>query len=110
MNEETREIEIKSHKDWVVVSINNRVDSFNYQDLTAKTDGAIRDGKNLAFDLGKARFLSLPSIKYMSLLAESLLAEGRQVALVAPSEKIKRQIHVYASLEKMKLFRTEQDL
>lgn len=111
MSEDLREILVKNQNEWVIVSINNRIDSFNCDELMSTLDAVMRESqKNLAFDLGKVKFLSLPSIKYMSSLADSLQRFGRQVALVAPSEKLKRQIYVYAGLDNIKLYRSEQEL
>lgn len=110
MDAELRQIDVKNVKNWVVVSISDRVDSFNHSELADKIQGAAEQGKNVAFNLATAKFLSLPSIKYISELARELEGSGRQVALVGPSEKLKRQIHVYAGLDKMKLLRSELDL
>ncbi len=111
MDKELREIQVQESKNWSIVQIHNRVDAFNYAELMEKVNGIIKSQQtHLAFDLTRTNFLSLPSIKLMSSLASSLEKEGRQVALLAPSEKIKRQIDIYASLEKLRLFKTSEDL
>lgn len=105
------DLEIKEYNDWVVISIENRIDSFNHQRITNEVSGVIEDGrKKLALNLERAQFLSLPTIKYFSKLAETLDKQGGYFALCAPSEKIKRQIAIFASLDGMNIYRSTEDL
>ena len=111
MDRDVRDIEITDGKEWVIVAIRDRVDSFNFVEWAGKMENLMLLGqKHVAFNLAHAKFLSLPSIKYLGAMADSMGAQGRHVALVAPSEKLKRQIDIYGQLEKLKLFRSELDL
>lgn len=104
-------IEVRVIMDWIMVSIVDRLDAFNYDQVKGQLCEILEEGnQNIALNLEKAKFLSLPSIKYISNLADDLASGGRKLALVAPSEKLKRQIEIFASLEKMRLYRTTKDL
>lgn len=108
---EPRNLSIRELHGWALISLQERVDSFNYDQVREEIEALIASGRTqLAVDLGRAKFLSVPSIKYLSTLAETLRSQGGQLALLCPSEKLKRQIDIYASLDKMRLFRTLKDL
>lgn len=108
---ETRNIHVRELHGWALVSLQERVDSFNYDQVRGEIEALIASGRTqVAVDLAKAKFLSVPSIKYLSSLADVLRSQGGQLALLCPSEKLKRQIDIYASLDKMRLFRTLNDL
>lgn len=108
---ETRKLHVRELHGWALVSLEERIDSFNYEQVRADIDALIASGRTqVAVDLAKAKFLSVPSIQYLSSLADVLRSQGGQLALLCPSEKLKRQIDIYASLDKMRLFRTLNDL
>ena len=45
------DFEIKEYKDWIVVSVENRMDSFNYKVITDAVDQAVQSGqKKLALN------------------------------------------------------------
>ena len=103
--------EVRKLSTWSVISVVDRVDSFNFDDLKAQVEKLVGRGEHhLVLDLEQAQFLSLPSIKYFADVAGRLVKEGGQFALLSPSEKLKRQINIFASLDEMKLFRTRRDL
>lgn len=105
------DFEIKEYKDWVVVSVENRMDSFNYKVITDAVDQAVQSGqKKLALNLSRAEFLSLPSIKYFSDLAKQLDKAGGQLAFCAPSEKIKRQVYIFTSPKAIHFYRSTDEL
>lgn len=97
---------IRKQDEWTVVDINDRVDSFNHEGFKHKLQG-ILDAKtdSVAFNLAPTYFLSLPSIKALSEAAKNLRQNGGRAVLLAPSEKLKRQIDVYASLEDLEVVR-----
>lgn len=108
---EPRNLEVRDMHGWALISLEERVDSFNYERVKTEIEALIAAGRTqVAVDLGRAKFLSVPSIKYLSTLADLLRSQGGQLALLCPSEKLKRQIDIYASLDKMRLFRTLKDL
>lgn len=104
------DIEFRKSNEWVIVDVGNRVDSFNGDSVREKFAEEIEKGKNhIALNLRDTHFISLPIIKYISSMAEKINKDGRQFALVATPEKLKRQIDIYASLKDMIIFRSEKD-
>ena len=105
------DFEIKEYKDWLVVSVEDRMDSFNFKTITQAVDQSIQSGhKNVALNLARAEFLSLPSIKYFSDLAKELEKKGGCLAFCAPSEKIKRQVYIFTSPKAIHFYRSTDDL
>jgi anti-anti-sigma factor len=103
--------EVRSERDWVIVAISGRIDSFNQDTFCGQVKTLVSQGRRrVAIDLSHAKFLSLPSIKWLCSLALELKEQGGQVALLSASEKLKRQIEIYASLEPMQVVRSEADL
>ncbi len=103
--------EVKTEKDWVVVAISGRIDSFNQDSFCGQLTKLVAEGKRrVAIDLSRAKFLSLPSIKWLTSLAFELKKKGGDLALVAASEKLKRQIDIYATLDPIQILRSKADL
>lgn len=104
-------IEIQEKKDWVLIGVPDRLDSFNYEIF--KKDLAIvleeKESKRIALNVARSQFISLPSIKYLSSIAEGLQSDGGRFALVGSTEKLKRQFHIFASLESIDVFRSIAD-
>ena len=99
--------DIKNRDDWVIIRIVDRVDAFNFDELTNLINSFVKKGQlKLAVDLKGAFFLSLPTIKFLASVASDLKLKGGAVALLAPTEKIKRQIDIFASLDTMQIFRS----
>lgn len=65
---------------------------------------------NVAFELSQTRFLSFKAIQFLNQCAQQCRQTQRRAALVAPTEKLKRQIHIYADLEQWEVYRTLDDL
>lgn len=97
---------IRKEADWTVVDINDRVDSFNQDAFRYKLQ-ALLDAKvdSIAFNLAPTYFLSFTSIKALGDVAKNLRQSGGRAVLLAPSEKLKRQIDVYASLDDLEVVR-----
>jgi anti-anti-sigma factor len=111
MEMERENWQIKSERDWVIVAISGRIDSFNQSHFYGQVKDLVNQGKRrVAIDLTHAKFLSLPSIKWLCSLALELKDQGGQVALLSASEKLKRQIDIYASLEPLQVLRSSADL
>ena len=105
------DFEIKEYKDWLVISVENRMDSFNYKTITEAVDQAVQAGQmKLALNLSRAEFLSLPSIKFFSDLAKELDQKGGELAFCAPSEKIKRQVYIFTSPKAIHFYRSTDEL
>ena len=104
------DIEVTNEKGWAVVSIPDRVDAFNYEKFCSALNQAVADRDcDLAFELEGAEFMSFKSIKYISTMASELNNKGRNMALLAPSEKLKRQFDIFASLDGFDLYRSRSD-
>lgn len=104
-------LEVRNENNWVILTVKDRVDSFNYQSFKSHIETALGAGnKNLAVDLSKAKFLSLISIKYICSVAEGLKKDGGHLALLSASEKLKRQFDIYASLDELSLAKSSYDL
>lgn len=103
--------QIRTENEWAIIAISGRIDSFNFQEFKNLFPELIRSGKTrLAVDLAQAKFLGLPTIKFLADTAQDLQRSGGHFALLAASEKLKRQIHIYASLNPMRLVRTMDEL
>ncbi|MGE0764639.1 MAG: STAS domain-containing protein [Bdellovibrionales bacterium] len=103
--------DVKQEKNWAVMVVEGRLDSFNFDPFCRQLNELVQSGRNrIALDLSGARFLSLPSIKYLTTFAEELEKAGGNFALLAASEKLKRQIDVYATLNPMKVVRNLEQL
>lgn len=106
MDAECTNVVIRKEAEWTVVDINDRVDSFNHDAFRLKLQGLLdADVDSIAFNLAPTNFLSMPSIKAMGEVAKNLRQKGGRVVLLAPSEKLKRQVNVYASLDDLEVIR-----
>ncbi len=103
--------EVRKEKNWAVVAVAGRLDSFNFNQFCDQLESLIKGGEScLALDLSRTKFLSFLTIKYLTNLAEELEASGGNFALLAASEKLKRQIDIYATLNPMKIVRNVSEL
>lgn len=104
------DIEVSAKEKGILISILSRVDAFNFEQATQEIYSAIPSQKKVAaIDLSHTKFLSFKSIQFLHRLATELKNEGGFLALVGPSEKLKRQIDIYASLEPFYVFRSVSD-
>lgn len=111
MNISIAEWKVRTEKNWTIMSVAGRLDSFNFEPFSRQLRGLIIAGHTqIALDLSETRFLSLPCIKYLTQLAQDLEMKGGYFALLAASEKLKRQIDIYATLNPMKVVRSVQEL
>lgn len=107
----TRKYSIEEVGPFQVFTLEGRVDSFNFDDVKNALLGlASKHAHGLAVNLEKAEFLSIPFIKLMAEVADKLKAQDARLALVAPTEKIKRQIDIFASLDDMVIYRSRQHM
>ena len=102
--------DVRKEKDWLVIDIKDRVDSFSHREFCQSLDEAVEKGEDrVALQLRDTRFLSLPTIKHFSGVAEKITQRGGQFALVGTPEKIKRQIDIFATLDTMEIYRSKED-
>lgn len=99
-------IRLDHQKNWVVVTLPERIDAFNLPELKDLAPDLKHGAKLLALNVKDTRFLSLPTIKILHSIACEIVRLGGRVVLLAPTEKIKRQIDIFASIEPMTIFST----
>jgi anti-anti-sigma regulatory factor len=87
---------------WWIQPLGERVDCFNQSSFKGDLEQKIESGNTkIALDLTQTRFLSFLAIKMLAKWADMLKERGGLLMLIGPSEKLKRQIGIYASLENM---------
>ena len=102
---------IEEFHGWSKVSIKDRIDSFNQTAFQEDLSNLLQTSpRSVAIEVSQVRFLSLKAIHLLNDIAGLVLQAGLRVALVAPSEKLKRQIDIYAELERWEIFRSLNDL
>lgn len=107
----TRKYSIEKVGPFHLFTLEGRVDAFNFDDVQeALMKLAGKHAQGLAVNLEKAEFLSIPFIKLLAEVADKVRAQGTRLALVAPTEKIKRQIDIFASLDDMIIYRSRRHL
>lgn len=85
---------------WAEVFVPSRIDAFTFKEFKNQVEEKLSSGeKFLAMNFTDTEFLSLLTIKFIISVAEELLNSKGQMALVGVSEKLKRQIGIYASIE-----------
>lgn len=86
----------------ITQKVGERVDSFSLDEFktTIETHAAKRPAI-LTLDMAGTKFLSIPCIKLIAFWAEQMRAQGGRLVLLGPTEKLKRQIGIYGSLEQL---------
>lgn len=85
---------------WIIQRLGERIDSFNQDEFKSDMEGVLEKGALLvALDLQNTKFLSFPCIQMIVAWAGRLRSQGGRMMLIAPSEKLKRQIFIYGSLD-----------
>ena len=94
---------------WFIQPLGERVDCFNQSSFKGDLENLIENGSvQIALDLTQTRFLSFLAIKMLAKWADMLKARGGHLMLIGPSEKLKRQIGIYASLENMLVMKASE--
>jgi len=95
-----RELGPSGDAQWGVFEIPERVDAFNFEDFSEQLISYIANkGPWVALDFSNTGFLSFNAIRFISEKADELLGNGGSLAIVGPTEKLKRQISIFATLE-----------
>ncbi len=98
--QKTKKNSPKGQINWSIQNAPERIDAFNFEEFKVASEELYSDGQRwLAYDFNSTRFLSLMSIIYIAQLADKLMLKGGALALIRPSEKITKQIGIYASLK-----------
>jgi anti-anti-sigma factor len=96
-----------SNNDWFFVPAPGRLDAFNFEDTKRELEDAAKKTKQIAIDVSSVHFVSIPMIKFIHSLASEVARKGGRLALVGPTEKLKRQIHIFASLDPLVFYSQE---
>ena len=106
-----RDYSIQEESGWEIFSLKGRVDAFNFEDVKmALIRASQKKPHHFALDLQEAEFMCIPFIKAMAEVAKKLNQQGFKLALISPSEKMKRQIDIFATLDEMVVFRSRESL
>ncbi|RME16432.1 MAG: anti-sigma factor antagonist [Bdellovibrio sp.] len=105
------DIEVCKKENGVLLSLMDRVDSFNYDETTRQIRSKVSPKRNkvIAIDLSKVQFLSLKAIRFLHQMAKEAKENGGSLALVGVSEKLKRQIDIYVSLDPFVVYKSIKD-
>jgi anti-anti-sigma regulatory factor len=97
------ELRTSSHKGWLLVHVPDRVDALNGQAFVAGLKTLVGGRSSLALDLRHTQFLNYQTLRFIHEAALQVTDGGRRFALVAASEKMKRQFNLFASMEPFQL-------
>lgn len=100
---------ISSRGGALLVKMVGRVDSFNFNLFTADLDSFSKEDKTILFDVDQLEFISLKALLILDSFTTLRESRGFKAVLIAPSEKLKRQIDIYTSLENWEIFRCIED-
>ena len=92
---------VKRYHAWIVVNLGERVDSFNFNEIKSYFDSQIFPGSLVAIDVKHTRFLSLAAYKYLAELGAQLQNAKGCLAMLGASEKLKHQMGLFSSLDKI---------
>lgn len=95
---------------WIVVNLGERVDAFNFAETTSFLDSLIAPGSLVTLDVKQTRFLSLATFKYLSALSWKLDECGGRLAVLGATEKLKHQMALFSSIEKMLIVKRREQL
>lgn len=82
------------------LEIPERVDTFNQLQVLAEIrTQMLKTKESLVMDFTKNRFLSIPFIKGLALVAEDAQSASKSLVILNAGEKIKKQIGIYSDLD-----------
>ena len=89
---------------WVPVTFSSRIDAFNVDRFKESLSDFCDPQKRLALDMRDVQFINYEAIRHIHQLAIELESSGGELALVGPTEKLKRQVSLFASLDPIRVF------
>ena len=96
-------IEMNTVQGWTMLRFPDRVDALNIIDFMKAVETQVETQDRVAFDMRQVQFINFQALRYLHEVAIELNGRGGQVSLVGPSEKMKRQFTLFASLEPFKV-------
>lgn len=97
-------LSIEQKRDWIYIPAPGRWDAFNFETSKTEIEQIATEYSQIAIDVTDAHFISIPMIKFIHSLAQEITRKGGRFALVGTTEKLKRQFHIFASLEPFSLY------
>lgn len=105
------DLQLKKHNRWVIIDLNGRVDSFNYEIIKEKVNTLVNMGNRfLAFNLEGVQFIALPNLRYLIQIGKILNKKGGQTAIVGTSQDILEHFEQIRGLESICSFSSESEL
>lgn len=105
------DLQLRKKSDWVIVDLNGRVDSFNYEIIREKVNTLLKMGKkHVAFNLEGVQFIALPNLRYLIQVAHQLKTKGGETAVVGCSPEILKHFEEVHGLDDMKALGKEEEL
>lgn len=86
------------------VIFSSRVDAFNVDRFKESMGQICSSEKRVALDMRQVEFINFEAIKHIHQLAIQLEGSDGELALVGPTEKLKRQVSLFASLDPIRIF------
>lgn len=102
------QLEITQTQEWELLKFPGRIDALNFGDFAQALDLQVQRDKALALDLRQVQFLNIHAIRYIHHVAEEIVQKGARLALVGPTEKMKRQFSLFASLKPFRVFSSSE--
>lgn len=96
-------LDVSVFLDWILLRFPDRVDALNIHGMINAVEAELSKDRRIAFDMRQVQFINLQALKYLHEVAVELNQSGGRVALVGPSEKLKRQFTLFAALEPFKI-------
>jgi anti-anti-sigma factor len=97
---EEMEIKLTEFERWKVIEIKGSVDALNSRLVTEPLLKLIENGELcLALNLEATSFLCLPAINFIGNTARMLAAKGGELCVIAPNDRTKRHIEVFAGFK-----------
>jgi len=91
-------------KDWICVSAPGRWDAFNFVDSKTSIDSIVASTNKLAINMSGIQFVNLPMIQYLYKVAVTLRNKGGAMVIIGASEKLKKQIRIFASWDHLQFY------
>ena len=94
---------------WALLPMPLRVDAFNLAVVEKRIESAVHEFNFLALDLATTQFLSMLFIQKLFKLSQKLEQRGGELVLIGAGERLKKQVHIFASLDSMKAYRSIEE-
>ena len=90
------DISVQNRKQWVVLTVRGRIDSYTYEYLDDKINLLQRMGKkNIALDLRGVSFVNINGARLIAITAREVRSEGGHLALISPLERAVEAVNLF---------------